>query len=173
MENKKNNKGLSLIEVLVTIAIMAIAVGVGVSLYSWIRTHRLTSMTETLDSKIGDTRSYNMTKSGNFELVVKEESSKFVAEINNVTTNTNVSKTTIGNGGSIEVKVGGAKQKITGNKELHIRFSKNDGSYSQIAIYNNGVFSGDLSDNSIKLSYQNRSRTITLVKLTGKHYINK
>ncbi len=172
MNNKNKNKGFSLIEVIVVIAIMAIAVSLGVSLFSWIRTHRLTSMTETLNSTIGNTRSNTMTKSGNYELVVKKESKKIVAVITNTTKGVEIDKATIGNEGDINVKVGGGNVSLSTTRELHISFSKSDGSYSEIAVYDNvGNKIGDIDDNTITVSFRNRSHSIKLVKLTGKHYI--
>ena len=59
-----NNKGFSLIELVITIAIMAVVVGASVSIYSWIKSHRMQSFAENTNDVICSIRSNTLYKDG-------------------------------------------------------------------------------------------------------------
>lgn len=186
MVRKRNNKGFSMIEMIVTIAILAVITGAAVSIFSWVKNNRMRSMAGNVNTAISDTRSKTLTKGGTFELIIKKETSDdaaaktkagdYVSIINNTDTGsgtmTQVSKKKISEVGKISVECSGTTYEVSTNHEIHISFKKADGAFYEMAVYDTttGTKVGDF-DGEIEMSYANLDRTIKLNKLTGKHYI--
>lgn len=191
MVKKHDNKGFSMIELIVTIAILAVITGAAVSIFSWIKNNRMRSMAGNVNTAISDTRSKTLTKGGTFELIIKKETSDdaaaktkagdYIAIINNTVsgTTTQVSKKKISEVGNISVECGGTTYDVDTSHELHISFNKADGSFKVsddgsedgMSVWTTtGTKIGDF-DGEIEISYANLDRTVKLNKLTGKHYI--
>ena len=62
MNKKKKNRGFSLIEIIVTIAIMAVITAGAVSIYSLINSSKLKSMAGKVNDAISNVRSDTLTK---------------------------------------------------------------------------------------------------------------
>lgn len=165
--NKKNrNKGFSLIEVIVVIALMAIVTGATMSIYSWIRTQRIEKLTENISDSINDLRTANRTKDGTYSLYIVKASDGFEAsmDVNDVV----CKKTNLGSIGKIEViDTSGNKKSIEGSTKLHLRFDKSTGKLVLMNIGGSGI---DVNT-EIYISYKDLSRKISISSLTGKHYI--
>lgn len=186
MDRENRNKGFSLIELIVTIAVMAVVTGATMSIYSWIRTHRLTSMAESMDSAIGDLRSVTLAKSGKYQLVIKQDSGDYVAflqksdttdALGNPIWNT-IDTTTIGSKGDISFfdNISGTEYFVSSSSDIQIiiSFNKSDGSFSNIAWEDTSTgVSGtnNIKDSEIAVTYAGKTKTVKLVQLTGKHYI--
>lgn len=169
-----NNKGFSLIELVITIAIMAVVVGASVSIYSWIKSHRMQSFAENTNDVIGSLRSDTLSKDGAYELVIKKSGDNFVAEVSN---GTKSETTTLGSAkysSSLYGTVSSTKYTVEDGHEIHISFNRVDGSFNKMDICtSSGSSIGSVSDGYIYLSTSGLSKKIKLVKLTGKHYIEK
>ena len=78
---KMNNKGFSLVEIIVTLAIMGLAVAGAVSLYGSLSRAKVNSATDHIDSMMSLTRSNTLTKKGYWMFEIREVSDKYVATI--------------------------------------------------------------------------------------------
>lgn len=178
MVKKHNNKGFSMIEMIVTIAILAVITGAAVSIFSWIRNNRIRSMAGNVNTVISDTRSKTLTKGGSFELVIKRDTdSSIIAEIYSSNAGDPTSpidtKKISSKDGDITVESSGTEYHVNSSYELHISFNKADGAFKEMAVYSTSgsSTSGMNFDGEIKVSYAGLDRTIKLIELTGKHYI--
>lgn len=170
MVKKRNNKGFTMIEIIVTLAIMAIVTAGAISMFSWISRNKIRSMAGDVNTAIGDTRSRTLSKGGTFELIIKKESDDYVAIIKNVTTSgTTTEKKKISDYGTISVESG--TYKVGSGCELHISFNKSDGSIKEMAVYSSETAKTCDFNGEILFEYSNLSKKIKLVKLTGKHYL--
>lgn len=173
MMKKRDNKGFSIIEIIVTLAIMAIITASAVSIYSWISKNKIRSMAGNVNSAISDVRSKTLSKSGNWQLIIKKDSTgKYVAIINQTDNAGNVSSEnkTIADYGKISVMtLHAGVYTLDEQFELHISFKKADGSVDEMAVYRSGTRIDEIKG-EIKLEYSNLSRTVKLIKNTGKHY---
>lgn len=177
MNSKKNNKGFSLVEMLVTIAILAVVTATSVSIYSWIKANRIKSVTKNIDTAISNTRSETLTKAGTYELVLRGTSDNIVAVLNRTVNGTVKSETkTVGNTASIYcLGTDGNKYYIKkgGTYQLCISFNKSDGSFKRIELLDFSVATPlpiPIS-NDIYIEYGGLSRRISLKKETGKHSV--
>lgn len=178
--NKKNrNKGFSLIELIVTIAIMAIVTGAAMSVYSFIKTSRLRALSENVNDAISDLRSVTLAKSGDYSLFIFYDSSKksYIARMTKYekkadgsVSNKQIKTINIGTKGEIYcMDSAGSKYKLSDGYSLHIKFDKADGSFSSVNFSKLGHTVNNLTD--IYVEYAGKVKTIKLITLTGKHYI--
>lgn len=178
--NKKNrNKGFSLIELIVTIAIMAIVTGAAMSIYSFIKTNRLRALSENVNDAVSDLRSTTLAKSGDYSLVILYDSSKksYIAKLSKSVKKPDGSvsvktyKTdTIGTKGEIYcMDSAGNKYKLSDGYAINIRFNKADGSFSSVNFSKAGHTVNNVTD--IYCEYAGKVKTVKLITLTGKHYI--
>lgn len=170
VNNKNRNRGFSLIEIIVTIAVMAIVIGATMSIYSWIKSHRIKNIAENISDAIGDVRTKTLSKEGSYELIIRKNTSgKYEAVISSTSgSETNV----IGNVGTISCTSddGLTEYKVGTDYEIHLAFNKSDGSFSTIKVKKSD---GTLLNikNEIHIEYAGLSKNIKLKELTGKHYI--
>ena len=165
--NKKNkNRGFSLIEVIVVIALMAIVTGATMSIYSWIRTQRIEKLTENLSDSISDLRTANRTKDGTYNLYLIKTSKGFKTTIY-LNGGDEYKSSNLGNVGSIElVDASGNKYSISSSEGLWMQFDKSTGKLQKMH-----VSSGPDVESEIYINYSGLSRKIDISELTGKHYI--
>lgn len=172
MNKESRNRGFSLIEIIVTIAIMAIVTGATMSIYSWIKFNRIKAMAGNVNDAISDTRSKTLSKAGNYELVIKKNASgDYQAVINSPTGSETTNLGKVGRIYGIN-KADNTVLDVGPDYEIHISFNKSDGSYSQIKCYKtDGSMQTDIKG-KIHIEYAGLSKVIKLIELTGKHYID-
>jgi prepilin-type N-terminal cleavage/methylation domain-containing protein len=187
MECKKKNGGFSLIELIVTIAIMAVVVGGSVSIYYMIKTSRLTSMSETLDNAVSDLRTASSARAENYRMRIYNDGNAYIAVIekgqvqSGGTTNwIEYDKTQISTHGKIYCydDSTGARLELTSGSSgytILLSINKSDKSFSEISCYANSDTSflspKKLDDNEIYVEYAGKQKCIKLLETTGKHYI--
>lgn len=179
MDNKKRNKGFSLIEVIVTIAIMAVVTGATISIYSWTRSAQLKETTNGINDAISELRSVTLSKNGRYRLwIYNEAASKknyvVIQKYNLSTSNWDeYSKKAIGKKPSVYCEdLSGNKYNIENNvsgNQIFIEFNKSDGSFvSAKCIAPSGT---NIDIDEIKVAFGDNTKEIKMIKLTGKHYI--
>lgn len=174
MSEKNRSRGFSLIEIVVTIAVMALVTGASVSVYSWIKSHRIREISVNVNDAVSDVRSKTLTKSGKYELVIKYSSKKYIAQLNHtVGGSTTSTDKTISGVGTVYCKIGTTEYDLQDGKEIHIEFNKADGSFSKMHLYDpaTGVWVGKPDAGYINVKYGGYTKKIKLIEATGKHYI--
>ncbi len=175
--NKENiNKGFSLIEIIVTLAIMAIVTVSAVSIFSMIKSEKIKSLAGKTNDAISDLRSKTLTKSGKYELIIRYDSSKgkYVAELNH---NDIIESTEVlGNVGTIYCvnKSSGDEYELKSSDkyEIHLKYNKSDGSFAEIKCIS-GSTGADVGtiNHKIYIEYAGLSKGVQLIEVTGKHSI--
>lgn len=181
MNERNKNKGFSLIELIVTIAVMAIVTGATMSIYSWIKSHRLKSMAENVNDAIGDLRSITLSKGGKYQLVIRKDGNDYIAVIQTGNTQPDGTviwtdmreKTTIGSKGDIYFDDAGTstRKSVSDTVQIIIQYTKADGSFSSIKWYDTAGGDGFIDNNKINVKYAGEGKIVNLVELTGKHFI--
>lgn len=174
LHNKKNNKGFSLIELVVTIAIMCIVTGGTVGIYSLIASSAFKEAVNNITDSLAETRTDQISKSGDYYLKISLDSSnKCVSEIySDVSPSPKLLKSeknskkikeitaVLDDGSGTEVDLG------TGNY-IYISYARN-GSFKEAYLDSSGSHS-DIK--GIKLEHSRYSKTINLARNTGKFFV--
>lgn len=175
MNKKKKNRGFSLIEIIVTIAIMAVITAGAVSIYSLINSSKLKSMAGKVNDAISNVRSDTLTKEGVYGYLMKYDNTEKCCTIclyKDGNTANPYKKISLGKSGRYYVKdKSGNTYYLDKNdtNDLNLEFDKSDGSFKLIKSTSSGT-AIDM-DNYIYVEYAGKVKKIKLVKLTGKHYI--
>lgn len=201
MGNRKKNGGFSLIELIVTIAIMAIAIGLSASIYNLVKSSRITSMAERVNSSISDLRTTTLAKADNYRIIIYKNGEKYISKIEKekvsvdpitgsiITDWVEYKTTTISDYGSVYCYDSSGNKRNVGDSNtdyvILISFNKANRAFNEISCYlkgdvsfdpDNNIITGspiDVANNEIHVEYSGRSRKIKMLEVTGKHYIDK
>lgn len=181
---KKNNKGFSLIEIVVTLALMAIITGATVGIYSWIHSSKVKSASKTLDSAISELRSLTLSQSNEWKMTVSKGTGNYKVTISKGIKNGLNTVWKDYKNYSIDDKVSiycinpsGQKSEIgknyggVDNCNIVIEYQKSNGSYKTMVCNRTNSVNFNISD--IYINYTKYDRKIHLVELTGKHSVDK
>lgn len=172
----KDNKGVSIVEMIVVIAIMAVLTASSVSAMSYLMRGDIKKATKTVYSEIASNRTYAMAKPGEWIFTVDSSSGVFVlnsinaesiADDGSCVNPTNYSEETLSNRvSSIEVKVYNADGSVVSDYTAlsSISFKKSTGAVSKINGTNTNY--GGYAD--IKVDISGNNRVLRLYFLTGK-----
>lgn len=151
------NKGITLIEILVVLAIIAIAAGgagIGISLaYS----RDAEKCAKTINAALENTRMLSMSKKGNFTMELNMESNKLYIKSSEETEPVLEEE--------LQSRVKLFLPDDEGKTSLTVRFDKSTGKVFDMSSENNGILRITSENNSGKRA------TVVLVKGTGKHYV--
>lgn len=173
---KLNNSGMTLLEIIVVIAILAIMAG-GVSLSINVAFSRDASQCASkLNDALYEARMDSMSKPGAFYLEIRMESGEYVAVINDGTNDVYSEKLSEnGKISSITCALNGNVTSISDVSTVKIVFDKSKGNvkeYNGVGFSTDGA-SGTNMDGQIiftvKQSRGDRESAVTLVTSTGKH----
>lgn len=167
---KLNNKGVSLIEVLVVIGIIAILSTVSVSALVYVNKGDIKKATKTLLSEITSARTYSMAKTGDWKFEVVHNGSSFV--LNTIGGADNYSEAVLSNRvDNIKVVTNSGATGTLGG----IVFQKNTGAVMSITdstgaiLYSRSGAGSSLAGYAdITVSISGNERTLRLYYLTGK-----
>lgn len=177
MNLENRNKGFSLIELIVTIAIMALVTGASMSIYSWIKTHRVEEMVQNIDDCISELRTETLTKQGSYSLRIRKDGDNYIGSFYKKEASGSYSKykdVTIGSVGIIRcflVSPSAADHKVNGINCIEIMFDKSGSVSKFVYVKESGGSIASTADGEIEVEYAGINRKVVLSKVTGKHYI--
>lgn len=157
MKKARNNKGISLVEILIVVAIMSIAVGgsgVGLSLaYS----RDAEKCAKTINAALENTRMLSMSQKGNFTMEIDLENN--ILYIRNSEASDPIEEEQLQRRVEISVPADASLTSVT------VQFDKSTGKVLSMSGESDGVLR-ITSENS-----NGKRATVVLVKGTGKHYV--
>lgn len=163
-----NNKGFSLIELIVTIGILAAITGSLIWSTSFLEAGNTRKCAEQIDALLGKARIETMSKSDDYSLVIYQDAEKYYARI----TSTPLTDTTKGTElGSHKIKIyyrvegEASDRQVLGAAQLVLQFDKSTGAFKPPAV------GGIVTYINIKTTAGGTGRYVYLVGTTGKHYV--
>lgn len=179
--SNNKNKGFSLIEVIITVAIMAVVAGGVIGIYSWSSKAKLSEATDTVKSDLNLLRTSTLGKSGEWKLTIKDVSGEYVIEVQqqksrilpsgvkefywNVEESSNI-------GSKVKIysirQSDSTKVEIDANYYIEIQYNKSNSSFSRLKCINSS--GGDFDISGITISGASRDNVIKFAPLTGRYY---
>ncbi len=183
MNETSKNKGFSLIELVVTIAVMGIVVLISVNLYDLIRSADTKSAAENINTTLSSLRSKSLAKANEFKMCVEMDAN------GNYTVAIYEKKITVAPDGSsteawvvieseklgkkvtITVSDGaGAGAELDTQNSLEIQCSKSNGSFIRSKCVKSDGTEFDIKQ--IRIAKGSATKTVKLIISTGRHYID-
>lgn len=179
MINVKNNRGITLIELIIVMTIVGIIAIGSVTGYRMLNAGGAQSTVERIDAMLDYVQLENMTKKEPYYLIIEKRNGDYQLSVERGTERILSEKLELKEGGEItfqygedptqylvsDVAVAGRNIK----EKLEICFSKNSGSF----IPNRAPDQKIVSRIGVSASSTGRSYSIALVEITGKHYISR
>lgn len=182
MNKADRNKGFSLIELVITIAIMGIVVLITVNLNWMINKADVKSAAENIDTELSSLRSKTLSRGNEYMLRLKKDGSNYKAELLEKSTLTGEDGSLVEGDWEVldSVKLknialsasdgAGDTEIIEDGCMIEIQCSKSNGSYTRAEfIKSDGV---KININRIYVTKGDRRKVIRLVIATGRHYID-
>lgn len=162
----RENKGFSLVELVVTIAIMAVLTTVGVLSFGLVTGRQIISCAEEMEGCIGETKMQAMSRANaELEIFVKADGVYANMSLNGAAgIDEKIGKTNI----SVKYKTSaGAEVTLTETERLVISFDRASGAFKFPGL------GAGVNCTEITISGGSRTRKIVLVPQTGKYYIEE
>ncbi|MGB4659533.1 MAG: prepilin-type N-terminal cleavage/methylation domain-containing protein [Mobilitalea sp.] len=168
----KNNKGYSLIELMVVISIASILILGSVSAVRILTFSNTVKITQTIDSQISKNRLLTMSKGNYRYIAIDWNSTKEEYEISMVSSSTVLNTTNWKSSGTIETNKKLASKDVTISYQNGVSATPVMVKDVTLLISNNpstGAFVSSVTQ--INIASSSKSSTIYMVTKTGKHYI--
>lgn len=163
----KNNKGFSLVELLVVLAIMVIVTAAGIGLFLNWRSWNISDCAKKVDSALDAAKVDAMSKETGYVIFRRGSSGVYEMEVygeeSEVLGDKQIRMYYSDSAGHTDVE-------ITDSKKLMISYDRSTGGFKEIDIDASG---SKIYCTQIKVVRKNREIRIELVKSTGKHYIQE
>lgn len=172
---RDNNKGFSMVELIITVAIMAILTGTFVSAAGYLKYANAKSGAKKINAELSALRIDTMSKKNTPYLYIYTiDNSTYLK----VVTGADADKATIGGTPNLDKNT----TKI-GNPQIKVSYTKDGSSYEDLGGSNkvimikmdksSGAFTSDFQGIKVASADGKTSYVIKLVKTTGKHYIEE
>lgn len=162
------NKGFSLIELVVTIAIMAVVTGAAISIFSWLNSGKLKTSYKGITSAMDEVRTDSMAKEKDIYLRIGKSGDTYYTETVDVSVGTVLSKTDLGKA-EVFATSAGTDLPLTGGNVIMLKYSKTNGKFVNRII--GTTLSSITNVTGIYVKYGNLSKRITLIN-TGKYKVS-
>lgn len=167
LHNKNSNKGFSMIELVVTIAIMSIVTAASVGIYQWISNSAFKEACNNITDSMAYARTEKLSKSGTWEVkIYLDSNNKCISEVENNSTSVRDVRN------SKEVKIEAIDEyssaiQLSSPETIVMEYGSN-GSFKE-AYITQGAGRTDIK--GIKVTYSKYSKTIKLAQNTGKFFL--
>lgn len=174
LHNKNGDKGFSMIELVVTIAIMGIVTLASVGIYSWISNSAFKDACGNITDSMSYARTEKLSKSGDWwvEISLDTADGKCVSKVMNSLSSDPVREKKNKKVVTIEVTDDtGSVIPLDNTKEIYMEYNSN-GSFKNLYIHPKGAGSGGTTITAINVTYSKYSKTIKLAENTGKFFLD-
>lgn len=171
-KHQSSNKGFSVVEVIVVVAIMAVMIGVISVTYTVVKKANVTKASRTIDDLLTNCREKAMTNSAKEWKVVIDGNTVKVIKVDSDGNEIEIESATIPSNVEVYVSEDGVNNYYAKDNPISISFKLLSGEVS--SVYTTGVtIKGSGTNCGIVSDYKNKKQsTITLYYATGKHTID-
>jgi prepilin-type N-terminal cleavage/methylation domain-containing protein len=166
---KNRQKGFSMIEMIIVIAIMGIFTALATIGFGYLKSGNVKAAAKTIDSNLTKLKLDTMSKDKKpYMCIYKVGSDTYMLCTTDTSLKLNASNgQKIGNG-NVEIVANG--EKLSGSKKIYVAFTKGSGSFAENFEKNPTVVKNPDSTIVVK-SQKGTSYVIHMIRDTGKHYI--
>lgn len=166
--NKNSNKGISMIELVVTIAIMGIVVAGSVGIYTWVASSSFKEAYKCITDSMEYARTEQLSKAGDWSVNINQDGGKLKSKVSDGTGSVEKIFDDIKSGTKIYGirATDGALIPVNASTNIEMVY-KSNGAFRYAQIYDGGA---DTDINGIRVEYSKYSKTIKLAIDTGKFF---
>lgn len=168
----KDNKGFSLIELIVLMGILAIVIGAGgMGMYGSMQRSKAKNQASDFNSKISELYSASMSKAEDYRLVatLDGDTVKYSFQRNSRSGWTAYNSASSKIKGAITASNSSSSYELVNNSYIVIKYNSVDGAFEEITAYNPSGVANVEKIQKIKFDYYGKSAVVNLRFNTGKH----
>lgn len=159
---KNRNAGFSLVEVIVVIAIMGVLIGMASTGISLLFSRDAEKCAMEIESGLDKLRTYTMSKKGSWYMKIEQDGANYLMTIYRDE----------GTGEAVYEQINLGSKVTLAPTEIRLQFNRVTGGVAYVDIAGSGwTTPGDMITIQVDSNRTNRSKTVNIVKLTGRHFI--
>lgn len=175
----KNNKGFSLIEVVVVIALLGIVTFLSVNMMASANRSKARQFASNVKNAIDEMKSDGTSKAGRYALTITKSGNDIIAteyKVSDSGVYTAIDQEVIAKGSNYTLKEGASGSYSLGTNFIAFEFNKGDGSFDMANWCTGDITSsygvvGEVEE--LVMSYKTNSKRVYVSKITGKYYMDK